>query len=748
MIVAVSAVMGLLVAGMALPFVGLVGLGTHAVAEGVEKLPHQLRIEPLAERSRLLDRRGRVIASFYDENRTYVDLSEVAPVMQKAIVAIEDARFYRHKALDLQGTLRAFITNQTSGRVEQGGSTITQQLVKLTLIDQADTPEEIEAATAETYHRKLNELRYALALEETYSKDWILERYLNIAYFGDGAHGVEAAAHHYFSRPAAELELHEAALLAGLVKNPTGYDPTNDEERALHRRNVVLNRMAQLGLVTEREADEAQDLPLGLEIRPTPNGCVSSAAPFFCDYVVQYLLSDPRLGQTTADRRRLLRTGGLTIRTTVDRRMQRAAERAVRRHVHPGDRAIGALALVEPGTGAVRALAQSRPMGTDKKKGESFINYTVPQEYGDSNGFQAGSTFKAFVLASAINMGIPLDTTMKAPPTIEIPVDRYRGCKGKLRSDDVWKVSNSTGSGRFNLYTGTQQSVNTFFAKLELRTGLCTPYRLARRMGVNLTDPDNQQIPSFTLGVVNTDPLTMASAYGTFAARGRRCAPYPVTMVLDRDGEPLTHIRPECHRVLPKAVADAVNDILRGVQEPGGFGHFAGLALNQPSAGKTGTTNSQRAVWFIGYTPNLAGAAMLAGANRRGEWRTLNGLTVGGERITAASGSGNAGPIWGDAMQRIERWLPDRDFRAPDPRVIEGRKVRVPDVGGVTVQRAVTLLRARGLVPRFAGAGTDKKALVIASEPQAGRSARSGDPVTLYPEGVSPPEPTFSDGGN
>ena len=738
--------MGLLVAGMALPFVGLVGLGTHAVAEGVDKLPHRLETEPLAERSRLLDRRGRVIASFYDENRVYVDLQEIAPVMQKAIVAIEDSRFYRHKALDLQGTLRAFVTNQASGRVEQGGSTITQQLVKLTLIDQADTPEEVDAATAETYHRKLNELRYAIALEERYSKSWILERYLNLAYFGDGAYGVEAAAQHYFSRSAAELELHQAALLAGLVKNPTGYDPTNDAERALTRRNVVLNRMAQLGLITKAEADQTKGRPLGLEVNPTPNGCVSSPAPFFCDYVIQYLLSDSRLGETTAERRHLLRTGGLTIRTTVDRRMQRAAERGVRRHVYPGDRAIGALALVEPGTGAVRALAQSRPMGTAKKEGETFINYTVPEEYGDSNGFQAGSTFKAFVLAAAINMGIPLDATMKAPPTVKIPVDRYRGCKGRLRSDDVWKVSNSTGSGRFNLYTGTQQSVNTFFAKLELRTGLCAPYRLARNMGVDLTDPDNQQIPSFTLGVVDTDPLTMAAAYGTFAARGRHCTPRPVTRILGRDGEPLVRFPQDCRRVVPKPVADAVNDILRGVQEPGGFGHSAGLSLKQPSAGKTGTTNSQRSVWFLGYTPNLAGAAMLAGANRKGEWRTLNGQTVGGEYIAEASGSGNAGPIWGDAMQRIQRWLPDRDFRAPDPRVIEGRKVRVPDVVALTVKQAEKLLRRRGLVPWVPAPAVDKSITVLASDPEPGASARSGERVTLFPDGYPVTESDSSPG--
>ncbi len=186
---------------------------------------------------------------------------------------------------------------------------------------------------------------------------------------------------------------------------------------------------------------------------------------------------------------------------------------------------------------------------------------------------------------------------------MKIPVHRYRGCHGHLHSSAVWNPHNSTGSGTFNLYKGTQQSVNTFFAKLELRTGVCMPYRLAQRMGVRLTDPNSQQVPSFTLGVVNTDPLTMASAYATFAARGMHCAPRPVTWVRDSAGHTVKRFHKRCERVLTKHQADAVSDVLRGVQEPGGFGYGAGLALRQPSAAKTGTTERHKAVWFIGYTP-------------------------------------------------------------------------------------------------------------------------------------------------
>ncbi|WP_246456324.1 transglycosylase domain-containing protein [Nocardioides mesophilus] len=748
-LVIASVVAGVLLAGIALPFVAVAGLATRSMAEGMDQLPAELTTEPLHQRTRVVDRRGKVIARFFDKNRVNVPLSEVAPVMRQAIVAIEDYRFYEHGAIDLRGTLRAFVTNHTSDEV-QGGSTITQQMVKLTLLAQADTPEEQRAATARTYHRKLKELRYAIAVEKQHSKDWILQRYLNLAYFGDGAYGIEAAAQHYFSTSASKLKLRQAALLAGLVKNPSGYDPTNNPDRARHRRNVVLNRMAQLQVISPEQAEKAKARGLGLDVQPVRNGCVGSVAPFFCDYVRETLLRDKALGETRADREQLLLTGGLTVHTTLDRRMQRAAVRSVREHVFARDRAIGALAMVVPGSGAVRALAQSRPMGGEKKKGETFLNYVVPEKLGGANGFQAGSTFKAFVLAAAIDQGIPLTTEIVAPPQVAIPVSKYRGCKGPLRSDAVWTPGNSTGSGTFDLYSGTRRSVNTFFARLELRTGLCQPYRLAKQMGIELDDPANQMVPAFTLGVVDTNPLSMAEAYATFAARGVHCASRPVTRVETGDGAVLTKYPEKCDRVLPRAVADAVNDVLAGVQQPGGFGYEAGVSLRQPSAAKTGTTNQSRAVWFVGYTPNLAAAAMIAGVDRSGHWASLNGKVVGGELISSASGSGDAGPIWGDAMQVVQQWLPDRRFHEPNPKVVAGTRVTMPDVAGLSEAEARKRLRKLGLfveattsVDSGLSAGT-----VAGSLPSAGSSIGSGSSVTLqisdgtpYVPPPPPPEP-------
>ncbi|MBF4767815.1 transglycosylase domain-containing protein [Nocardioides agariphilus] len=749
---AVAAVMGLVAAGLAIPFAGVLGVATKQVASGMTNLPEQLETEPLSQRTQMVDEAGNVIATLYDENRVNVPLRSISRKMVKAIVAIEDYRFYQHGALDLKGTLRALITNQANNGVVQGGSSITQQMVKMTLIAQAKGNKKAQAeAIDDTYARKVRELRYAIAFEQHYSKDWILERYLNLAYFGDGAYGIQSAAKHYFNKNAKDLDWGESAVLAGLVKNPTGFDPTNYPDKALERRDIVLDRMAQLSVISDDKAEQLKKKGLGLHVVATQNGCVFSRAPFFCDYVLRRLYADKSLGDTLAERKALIKNGGLTIHTTIDLRMQAAADKSVSDHVYATDHAIGGMAMVEPRTGDVKALSQSRPMGNNRKKGETYLNYVVPKRYGDSAGFQAGSTFKAFVLAAAIEKGISLDTKINAPPKISIPMSEYPTCGGhNFYSTDVWEPENSTKSGTFNLYTGTQQSVNTFYAQLEKQTGLCEPYRLAKEMGIDLTAPDRERVPSFTLGVAETSPLEMATAYATFAGRGLACASRPVTSIEDADGKLLKDYKEDCHQVIQASTADAVNDILRGVQEPGGFGYDNGLALNQPSAGKTGTIQSNMAVWFMGYTPNLSTSAMIAGANDDGTWVTLNGQTVGGTGIGEAFGSTVAGPMWGDAMHVVEQWLADEDFTRPSGVDVAGVLTEIPDTGGMSVQQATSLLESLGFVVELGGYAPSRFAedTVAYTLPGKGSDVASGTTVTIYQStGKPPPRPTGGGGG-
>jgi membrane peptidoglycan carboxypeptidase len=406
-IVRYSILAGLIVAAMIIPGAAFAGLTVKSLNDAVTNLPAQLDDGPTAQTTKMLSSDGKQLAYFYQENRQDVPLAKISSTMQTAILAIEDNRFYSHGALDLKGTLRAVVNNASSGTT-QGGSSITQQLVKLTLVQRARSQEEIEAATAPSIARKVRELALATQYERNHTKDEILERYLNIAYYGDGAYGINAAAHHWFSTSPDKLNVKQSALLAGIVKNPSYYDPKRQPDQATQRRNTVLAVMAEQGKISSAEAQELSAEPLGLKLTKISSGCAAakSLAEFACDYARRFLLQEPALGQSVADRAAVLERGGLTIESNIDPRMQKAIGEAVTTTVAPTDKAIGAQALIEPGTGKVRGVAQSRPMGRDTASGQSYLDFAVPPAYGDSNGFQAGSTFKLFTTAAALKKGI------------------------------------------------------------------------------------------------------------------------------------------------------------------------------------------------------------------------------------------------------------------------------------------------------------------------------------------------------
>ncbi|MRJ75396.1 glycosyl transferase [Aeromicrobium sp. SMF47] len=673
-----SAFAGLLIALMMIPATALVAVTFNDVTNDVVEMPLELEDQPNAQTTRLLASNGDLIAYFYKENRQDVPLKDIAPVMQDALISIEDNRFFEHGALDLKGTLRALVNNASEGQT-QGGSSITQQLVKLTLVSQATTKEQVKAATEKSTARKIRELKLAIDYEATHTKKEILERYLNLAYFGDGAYGISAASFHYFSRSPDSLNARQAATLAGLVKNPVEFDPNVYPEKALQRRNTVLAVMARLGKITPKQAEKFQAAPLALKITEFPNGCVSSAAEFSCDYARRWLLRQPALGATTQERQTLLERGGLTIKSNFDLRAQKATDDAVESTVKPTDNeAIAALASIEPGTGKVRALSQSRPMGRSKKKGQSFINFVVPRRYGDSGGFPAGSTFKLFTVTAALNKGIDVGQTFNSPASMTIPGGSFKTCEG-LNITDPWPVKNSTTSGSKNMYTGTRESVNTYFAQLEKMAGLCNVVKAAESMGITVLD--NQQVGPFTLGVTNVSPLDMAAAYATFASGGEYCKPRPVAEILDAKGNTLKRFKPVCSEVMSKDEAAQINDILRGVQERGGFGFQNGTGLRIPSAAKTGTAQDNQSVWYVGYTPELSTASMIAGVKKNGSPRSLAGVKINGAFLNFQSvgGSSLAGPMWAKAMQKIQDYLTPVNFDPPPKRQPVAKKVAKSD---------------------------------------------------------------------
>ncbi|MBW8481594.1 penicillin-binding protein [Actinomadura sp. PM05-2] len=650
---------------MVVPFAGTAGVGARDAATWFDEQPSDLDTAGVAQRSRILAADGSLIATFYSENRVDVPFARIAPVMRQAVVAIEDSRFYEHGALDSKGTVRALVTNVGSGEVQQGGSGITQQYVKNLLISQADTPAGKAEAQALTPARKLRELKYAVAMEKRYSKDEILRRYLNIAYYGAGAYGVEAAAQRYFGIPAARLDLNQAALLAGVIRYPYAYDPIEHPDVARQRRDTVLARMAQLRLISPETAAETAAGPLELHPKTFRSGCVTSKAPFFCDYVQREILTNPVFGSTAAKREKLLKTGGLTIRTTLDTQTQRAAQKAVDRHVprRNSARKAAAEALVEPGTGRIKGMAVDRALGPNKERGKTWINFAADADHGASIGMQSGSTFKVFTLAAALEQDMPFGTRITAPGSYT-PTG-FRDCKGRRVGDPDASLGNSAdgeGGRSFTLVTGTHHSVNTFFLELEHEVGLCDTVKMAERLGMRQANGKPlEQYPSFTLGFNSVSPLRLAAAYAAFGARGRYCRPVAITSITGPDGKGRKVPSARCKQVLDKGVADAVNHVLQGVLTKG---TAAGMGIGRPAAGKTGTVDNFSAAWFAGYTPDLA-SAVWVGDPRGGYRYPMTDLCMDGECYGEVFGATIPAPIWQDTMEGALRGRPAGDFHRP-----------------------------------------------------------------------------------
>ncbi|QGF22844.1 transglycosylase domain-containing protein [Raineyella fluvialis] len=685
-----SVLMGVLAAGFVMPGVGVASATLKAAAAGLQDLPTNLETPPQAERSTLLMSDGTRLATFYDENRVYVPLSEIAPVMQHAQIDIEDNRFYQHGAVDVKGTIRAFLRNSSGGST-QGGSSITQQYVKRVQIETAlanGNEQGVQQAQEKSYGRKVQEMRYAIALEKRLSKDQILERYLNIAYYGDGAYGVEAAARHFFNKSAKELNLGEAAMLAGLVQSPDAYNPRLHPEAATQRRNVVLDRMAQLDPTLQDQVNKAKATTFDpSKVNPTRNGCASSTYPFVCEYAVHQLLQSPALGTTVQDRERMLNRGGLTIKLTIDPRVQESAQQAVSDVVSDKDPALGTMVMVKPGTGEIQAMAQSRP-SEGNGDGETFYNYNATKAMGGAEGYQAGSTFKIFTLAAAMEKGIPTSQTYPADSPMSFQGTTFQSCNGPFVLREPWTVANSTRSApSMDLQTATDWSVNTFYVQLIRDAGVCNATRMAQKVGVQLASggdivKDFNRTPSFVLGVAEVAPVSMAEAMATFASGGIHCDSIIIGSMTTVDGKPLATPTANCQRTIDADVASSVNNILKGVSA-NGTGRPAHVDGYDDQAGKTGTTDSNQAVWFVGYTPELAGASMIAIDKTNSFWnshnKSLKGIRLpdSGTYLTG-TGSGDAGRIFKSAMSAGLEGKPATPFGQTKPEFQTGQMVSLP----------------------------------------------------------------------
>ncbi|MFI6579437.1 transglycosylase domain-containing protein [Nocardiopsis sp. NPDC050513] len=748
-LVVVGAIAGLLVAALTLPALGGIGITARNVASGFLDMPSQLETPPPPQRSTIYDREGNVIAEIFDQNRELVDIEDVSPVMIDAILAIEDARFYEHGGIDISGTLRAAVRT-LNGDVE-GASSITQQYVKNVQIEAATSQEELEHAREESIARKIRELRYAVALEQRMTKDEILEGYLNIAYFSDGAYGVESAAQHFFQVSASELELHQAATIAGLVRYPYLYNPRFYPEQTIERRNVVLDRMVATGAITQAEADEAKQEDMDLDLDTPPNGCVPSDQPFFCDYVIREIEADERFGSDETERARWLRTAGLEIHTTLDPRAQRAGQEAVDEWVprENESRKVAAQVIIEPGTGHILGMMQSRNYGPDESRlGETSINFATDFDRGGSTGFQAGSTFKPITLAAALDEGLPFGTSFPAPASIT--VTGQRACNGG--SLQPWNVANAGDSneGVHNMISGTRASSNTYFAQLQRRVGLCDVIEMAENLGLQRADgtqfTENERTlanNSFTLGSEEVSPLRVANAYATFASGGIYCEPQAITRIVDKQAGTTIDMEPECERRLDENVADGVAFLL---SQTFNGGTTTGLGIGRPAGAKTGTTDGSAAAWFAGITPQMA-SSIFVGDPRGPQRYPLRNVTIGDRYYGVVYGATIPGRIWQDTMLGAHEGMDveqlasapsefgstapprqPRETEEPSPASDEGG---VPDVIGMGEDAAVAALRAAGYQVNVSGSR------IRSPQPEGTVAAVNPDPGTRLPEGAT-----------
>lgn len=568
----------------------------------------------------ITDKDGVPFAWLYSQRRYDVPSEYIAQSMKDAIIAIEDRRFYEHNGVDIQGNFRAMVRNLLVGGVEQGASTINQQYVKNYLLLVKSSNKDEQAAAVETsIPRKLREMRMASGIDDALTKDEILTRYLNLVPFGNGAYGIEAASQTYFGIPASQLSIPQSAMLAGMVQSSSFLNPYTNVEGVTQRRNTVLDSLAAAGSISPEEAAAFQQEPLGVLESPggLPNGCITTGnRGFFCDYVLNYLDSK---GISLDD----LHKSSFTIRTTLDPKVQDSAHAAVSSQVSSQTPGVSEVFnIVEPGKDSRRILAMtsSRDYGLDLDAGQTVLNQPATLV---GNG--AGSVFKIFTAAAALEQGYGLDTQLDVPRRLEVSGmgdGGARGCPpGKYCVENAGSYA-----PRMSLREALAHSPNTTFVSLIEKVTVPQVVDLSVRLGLrSYTDKGSfdgtnsiadyvksHNLGSYTLGPMAVNPLELSNVAASLASDGMWCEPSPIEQVLDRDGREVFIEKPACEQAVAPEIAHALAggmsaDTVKGTAKDAA----AAVGWNSPMAAKTGTTESHQSAAFLGFNDRFAAATYI-----------------------------------------------------------------------------------------------------------------------------------------
>ncbi|WP_224165316.1 transglycosylase domain-containing protein [Arthrobacter sp. StoSoilA2] len=702
----VSAICGVLVAGLLVPAAAVSGSAASGSIQFFDTLPAELQVDPPSQNTTILAKDGTPIASIYAENRTKVPLDQMSPFIKDAVIAIEDSRFYEHGGIDTTGIMRAIVSTARGNK--QGASTITQQYVNNVINESLVASGKDEDVKLNGLNKgvgdKLREMKLAIALEKKFSKEQILEGYLNIVFFNRDAYGIEAASKFFFSTTAKDLTLPQAALLAGLVNSPSAFDPITNPDNSKKRRDLVLAAMVNQGKISQAEYDEAVATPVTTKVTPARQGCAyATMAPYFCDYVLHLLLNNPAYGETSDEREKRVMRGGLTIRTTLDPTAQTVAQQQVDGTAGANPDKWGAsIVSVQPGTGQIVSMAQNTVWLPQEGKFDQTQNFNVDvldAEGNDLNGiggFQPGSTMKPFTFAEWLNEGKSMNTTINASVRRYPQNFRWRNtCPAPTvgwydATNGTFDLQNSDEGYYRNMTVlyGLMNSINTATFASASQLDLCGIQGIVDATGIHgglparddtgkITDP-NPKVPMTTLGNLigstQTAPLTMATAFATFAADGKYCAPIAITSVKDQSGADLPAQSSNCKDAVKPEVARGVAYAMQEVLNAGS-GSLIRPALstrnNFPVAAKTGTNDTNGSTWVVGYTTGLATASWF-GDPLGDQKRPGRNLTVNGKFYQSIDGYMIAGPQFTNYMLAVAPAYGTNPFQAPPSNLLGG----------------------------------------------------------------------------